>query len=94
MGIPIVVGTTTGLRHHPAVINKIAHVTILPKSGDRSKVRDKFWNIIYHVMNGEVMDVVTFMMDHVSNLKAGKLVNLAYAPYIMSLILEKNKVQR
>jgi hypothetical protein len=51
-----------GLRHHPAVINKIDRVTILPKSGDKSKIRDNFWNIIDHVMKGEVMNVVLFMM--------------------------------
>ena len=40
-------------------------------------------------MNGEVMDVITFMMDHVSDLKVDKTINLAYAPYIMVLILAK-----
>jgi hypothetical protein len=40
--IPRRFGETPGLRHHPAVINKIARVTILPKSGDKSKIRDKF----------------------------------------------------
>ena len=94
LGIPTLVGTTTGLRHHPAVINKIARVTILTKGGDRNKVRDKFWNIISYVMNREVMDVITFMMDHVSDLQVDKSVNLVYAPYIMALILQKNKVQR
>jgi hypothetical protein len=42
LGIPRRFGETPGLRHHPAVINKIARVTILPKSGDKSKIRDKF----------------------------------------------------
>jgi hypothetical protein len=32
LGIPRRFGETPGLRHHPAVINKIARVTILPKS--------------------------------------------------------------
>lgn len=31
-----------GLRHHPAIINKISRVTILSKSGDKIKTRDKF----------------------------------------------------
>jgi hypothetical protein len=38
LGIPRRFGETAGLRHHPAVINKIARVTILPKSGDKSKI--------------------------------------------------------
>jgi hypothetical protein len=84
--IPRRFGETAGLRHHPAVINKIARVTILPKSGDKSKIRDKFWNIIHHVMNGEVMNVVLFMMRQLNDLKKDKNQNLAYAPYIMALI--------
>jgi hypothetical protein len=50
LGIPRRFGETPGLRHHPVVINKIVRVTILPKSGDKIKIRDKFWNIIDHVM--------------------------------------------
>lgn len=56
LGISRRFGETPELRNHPTVINKIARVTILPKS------RDKFWNIIHHIMNGEVTDVVTFML--------------------------------
>jgi hypothetical protein len=62
LGIPRRFGETAGLRHHPAVINNVARVTILPKSGDKSKIRDKFWNIIQHIMNGEIMNIVLFMM--------------------------------
>jgi hypothetical protein len=69
LGIPRRFGETARLRHHPAVINKIARVTILPKSGDKSKIRDKFWNIIHHVMNGEVMNIVLFMMRQLNDLK-------------------------
>jgi hypothetical protein len=42
LGIPRTIGETTGLKHHPAVINKIARVTILPKRGDKSRTIDKF----------------------------------------------------
>jgi hypothetical protein len=42
LGIPRRFGETPGLRHHRTVINKIARVTILPKSGDKSRIRDKF----------------------------------------------------
>ena len=91
LGIPTVVGQNTRLRHHPTVINKIARVTILPKGGDRSMVRDRFWNIIHHEMNGEATDVITFMMDHVSDLKVDKTQNLTYAFYLMALILQKTR---
>jgi hypothetical protein len=42
LGIPMRFGETLGLRRHPAVINKIARVIILPKSGDKGEIRDKF----------------------------------------------------
>jgi hypothetical protein len=42
LGIPRRFGETARLRHHPVVTNKITRVTILPKSGDKSKIRDKF----------------------------------------------------
>jgi hypothetical protein len=93
LGIPRRFGETAGLRHHPAVINKIARVTILPKSGDKRKIRDKFWNIIHHVMNGEVMNIVLFMMRQLNNLKMDKNQNLAYAPYIMALIKAKTRFE-
>jgi hypothetical protein len=38
LGIPRHFRETPGLRYHPAVINKIVRVTILPKSGDKSKI--------------------------------------------------------
>jgi hypothetical protein len=93
LGIPRRFGETAGLRHHPAVINKIATVTILPKSGDKSKIRDKFWNIIHHIMNGEVMNVVLFMMRQLNDLKMDKNQNLSYAPYIMALIKAKTRFE-
>jgi hypothetical protein len=93
LGIPRRFGETPGLRHHPAVINKIARVNILPKSGDKSKIRDKFWNIIDHVMKGEVMNVVLFMMRQLNDLKMDKNQNLAYAPYIMALIKAKTRFE-
>jgi hypothetical protein len=93
LGIPRRFGETAGLRHHPAVINKIVRVTILPKSGDKSKIRDKFWNIIHHVMNGEVMNDVLFMMRQLNDLKMDKNQNLTYAPYIMALIKAKTRFE-
>jgi hypothetical protein len=93
LGIPRRFGETTRLRHHPAVFNKIARVTILPKSGAKSKIRDKFWNIIHHIMNGEVMNVVLFMMRQLNDLKIDKNQNLAYAPYIMALTKAKTRFE-
>jgi hypothetical protein len=89
LGIPRRFGETPRLRHHPAVINKIARVTILPKSGNKSKIKDKSWNIIDHVMKGDVMNVVLFMMRQLNGFKMDKNQNLAYAPYIMALIKAK-----
>ena len=39
VGIARVFGGTQGLRHHPTVINKIARVTFMPKSGNKDKIR-------------------------------------------------------
>jgi hypothetical protein len=93
LGIPRRFAETAGLKHHPAMINKIARVTILLKSRDKSKIRVKFWNIIHHIMNGEVMNVVLFMMRQLNDLKMDKNQNLAYAPYIMALIKAKTRFE-
>ena len=39
VGIPRSFGGIQGLRHHPAMINKIIRVTFLPKSGNKDKIR-------------------------------------------------------
>ena len=44
VGIPRVFGGTQGVRHHPAVINKIARVTFMPKSGNKDKIRGQDGN--------------------------------------------------
>jgi hypothetical protein len=36
------IGNPKGLRHYPALINKIARVTFLPKGGNRDVIREKF----------------------------------------------------
>ena len=46
VGIDREFGRTQGLRHHPTVINKIARVTFMPKSGNKNKVRGLYWNVI------------------------------------------------
>jgi hypothetical protein len=40
-----------GLRHHPAAINNVIRHTFMPKSGNKNKVREHYWNVINHVMN-------------------------------------------
>jgi hypothetical protein len=42
LGIVRRLGETPELRHHPTIINKIARVPILPKSGDKDRIKDKF----------------------------------------------------
>jgi hypothetical protein len=44
-------------------------------------------------MNGEVMNVVVFMMCQLNDLKMDKNQNMTYAPYIMSLIHAKTRVE-
>jgi hypothetical protein len=44
-------------------------------------------------MNGEVMNVVLFMMRQLSDLKMDKNLNLAYAPYIIALIKAKTRFE-
>ena len=85
-GIPRVFGGTQGLRHHPAVINKIARVTFMPKSGNKDKVRGLYWNVIAHVMNGQKIVVIALIMDQLADLRVNLEMNLYFAPYIMSVI--------
>jgi hypothetical protein len=90
-GMRRVFGHITGLRHHPAVINKIARVTFMPKSGNKEMVRWKYWNIIHHVIHRQKFNVVTLMMDQMADKKANIEMNIYFAPYIMSLIKMKTR---
>jgi hypothetical protein len=47
-----------GLRHHPTVINNIIRHTFMPKSGNKDKVREHYWNVINHIMHKTRFDVV------------------------------------
>jgi hypothetical protein len=89
LGIARTFGGTQGLRHHPAVINKIARVTFMPKSGNKDKVRGLYWNVISHIMNGNRIDVIALIMDQLADLRLNMEMNLYFAPYIMSIIKEK-----
>jgi hypothetical protein len=81
------IGGPKGLRHHPIAINKIARVTFMPKGGARGEIRDKYWNVIHHIMFSKKFDVVKFMMNQLVLLKHDMKTKLYFSPYIMSLIL-------
>jgi hypothetical protein len=89
VGIPRMFGGIQGLRHHPAVINKIARVTFMPKSGNKDKIRGHYWNIISHVMNGNRINVIALILDQLADLRLNLEMNLYFAPYIMSIIKAK-----
>ncbi|CAL4890308.1 unnamed protein product [Urochloa decumbens] len=90
-GIARVYTTITGLRHHPAVINKIIRATILPKSGYKEKFGGWASNIVHHVMSNHKFDVVNLIMWQILEKKTNIEFNLYFAPYIMALILTKTK---
>ena len=77
------------LRHHLVVINKIARVTFMPKSGNKDKIRGLYWNVISHVMNGNRINVIALIMDQLADLRLNLEMNLYFAPYIMSIIKAK-----
>ena len=83
-------GGTQGLRHHPAVINKIVRVTFMPKSGNEDKIRGLYWNVISHIMNGNRINVIALIMDQLADLRLNMEMNLYFAPYIMSIIKVKS----
>jgi hypothetical protein len=70
IGIPRVFGGTQGLRHRPAVINKIARVTFMPKSGNKDKVCGFYWNLISDIINDNKVDVIAIIMNQLADLRA------------------------
>jgi len=89
VGIPRSFGGIQGLRHHPAVINKIVRVTFIPKSGNKDKIRGHYCNVISHVMNGNRINIIALIMDQLADLRLNMEMNLYFAPYIMSIIKAK-----
>jgi hypothetical protein len=81
----------TGLRHHPAVINNIIRHTFMPKSGNKDKVREDYWNVINHIMNETRFDVVQLILDQMIIKKHLVRDSIYFAPYIMSLIKAKTE---
>lgn len=84
-----VLGISVGLRHHPAAINNILRATIMPKSGNKDKIRDYYWNVISYIMNGVRFDVVSLIFEQMIQKKYTLVGNMYFAPYIMSLIKAK-----
>jgi hypothetical protein len=79
----------TGLRHHPTVINNIIRHTFIPKSGNKDKVREHYWNVINHIMNETRFDVVKLILDQMIIKKHFIRYSIYFASYIMSLIKAK-----
>jgi ABC-type cobalt transport system substrate-binding protein len=90
-GIHGVFEKSIGLRHHPAIILKIARAKVLPKSGFKDGSVGWHRNFVKHVMNNTRMDVVALIMSELQRKKTDFESNINYAPYIMSLILDKTK---
>jgi hypothetical protein len=78
-----------GLRHHPTAINNIIRHTFMPKSENKDKVREHYWNVINHVMNETKFDVVKLILDQMICKKCLVRDSIYFAPYIMSLIKTK-----
>ena len=78
LGIARTFGGTQGLRHHPAVINKITRVTFMPKSGNKDKIRGHYWNVISHVMNGNRINVIALIMDQLADLRLNMEMNFFF----------------
>jgi hypothetical protein len=78
-----------GLRHHPTVINNIIRHTFMPKSGNKDKVREHYWNVINQIMNETRFDVVKLILEQMIIKKHFVRDSIYFAPYIMSLIKAK-----
>jgi hypothetical protein len=61
----------------------------MPKSENKDKVREHYWNVINHVMNETKFDVVKLILDQMICKKCLVRDSIYFAPYIMSLIKTK-----
>jgi hypothetical protein len=61
-------GAITGLRTHPAVINKIIRSTIYSKSGNVDVVRELYLNFIDCVMGHQKFNVVGLILKNVEDI--------------------------
>jgi hypothetical protein len=77
------------LRHHPTSINNIIRHTFMPKSRNKDKVREYYWNVINHIMHGTKFDVLKLILDQMICKKRLVRDSICFAPFIMSLIENK-----
>jgi hypothetical protein len=82
-------GYVNGLRVMPAIINKIMRFTLYPKSGNSDTIHDHHWNLVDLIMRRQRISAVRFMLNYIEIISSSVLYNLYYAPFIMSLILNK-----
>jgi hypothetical protein len=82
-------GCENGLRVMSAVINKIMRFTLYPNSGNSDTIHDHHWNLIDLIMRRQRISAVRFMLNYNEIISSSIHYNLCYAPFIMSLILNK-----
>ena len=58
----------------------------MPKSGNKDKIRELYWNVMSHIINGNRINVIALIMDQLADLRLNMEMNLYFAPYIMSII--------
>ena len=62
----------------------------MPKSGNKDKIRELYWNVMSHIINGNRITVIALIMDQLADLRRNMEMNLYFAPYIMSIIKVKS----
>jgi hypothetical protein len=72
-----------------AIINKIVRFTLYPKSDNSDTIHDQHWNLIDLIMRRQRINAVRFMLNYIEMISSSIQYNLYYAPFIMSLILNK-----
>jgi hypothetical protein len=72
-----------------AIINRIVRFTLYPNSGNLNTIRDHHWNLVDLIMRRQRISAVRFMLNYIENISSSVQYNLYYAPFIMSLILNK-----
>jgi hypothetical protein len=82
-------GSINGLRVMSAIINKIMRFTLYPKSGNLNTIHDHHWNLVDLIMRRQRISAVRFMLNYIEIISSRIQYNLYYAPFIMSLILNK-----
>jgi hypothetical protein len=82
-------GFVNVLRVMPTVINKIVRFTLYPKSGNSDIIHDQHYNLIDLIMRRQRINAVRFILNYIEMISSSIQYNIYYAPFIMSLILNK-----